>query len=246
MKEGAHCQIYRELPSLRYSVSTLVQDACLEIPSGSLVEVTGGVTLVIVATHGLRLGKGVRFNAKGAGGHRGARAPFASVRREIETDAEIKALCVDRGNQCVCPTTDRASLAAIRGEAGEPGSPGGNIHVVTAALVTTTGFASDVSGGVGGPPGDSGTQECARGEVRCSSPACSAGAGFGRPGTPGKVTVAIGGGSSEASIAWTSARTTPPGALSVGVVGPSILQRAVELDNEAVQKGFQRRSGRAP
>lgn len=249
MKPGARCQVYRQLPSLHFSANTLVQDACLEIPSGTTVEVRASTTLVIVATNGLRLGKDVTFNARGAGGRRGARAPFASVRREIETDAEIKALCVDRGNQCACPTPIPASLEAIRGRAGEAGSPGGSVHVIAAELTSPgklTGFASDVSGGVGGPPGDSGTQECSRGEVRCSSPACSAGAGFGVPGSPGKVIVTIGGSAGAASIAWMSAHTTPVGALTAGELGSSFLQRAAELDDEAVQKGWQRRSGRAP
>lgn len=246
MKEGVRCQVYRELPSLRYSENTLVQDACLAIPGGALVEVAGGVTLVIVATNGLRLGKDVTFDAKGASGRRGARAPFASIRRQIGTEAEINALCVDRGNQCECPTPAMASLDAIRGRAGEQGSPGGSIHIVVGALVTLTGFASDVSGGVGGPPGDSGTQECARGDVRCTSPACSAGAGFGPAGPPGKVVLSIGGVASAAATAWTIAHTTPSGALSVVEPGPSLLERAAELDNEAVQRGFQRRSGRTP
>lgn len=246
MAEGERCEVYRRLPALRYVVSTLIQDACLEIPSGTIVEVAGGVTLVIVATNGLRLGQSVTFNAKGAGGRRGARAPFASVRREVETDAEIRTLCVDRGNQCECPSAASASQDAIRGRIGEQGSAGGNIYVVAAALATPAGFSSNVSGGVGGPPGDSGTHECVRGDVRCSSPVCSAGASFGAPGSPGQVLLTLAGSTSAAAIAWTRAHTTPPGVLSVAELGSSILERARELDNDAVQKGFQRRSGRAP
>jgi hypothetical protein len=105
LQPGARCTVYRKLPSASYGVSTLVRDACLEIPSGTIIEVREGALLVVLATNGLRVGRGVRLNAKGASGRRGARAPFANVRREIATDAEIKALCVDDGNRCDCPTT---------------------------------------------------------------------------------------------------------------------------------------------
>ena len=244
MKPGARCKVYRQLPALNYATSTLVVDACLDIPSRTTVEVRDGATLVIVATNGLRLGSDIILNARGLGGRRGARAPFASVRREIDSDVEIKAVCVDRGNQCACPTT---SLAAIQGQAGQAGSPGGSVHLFAAELLLTSkvaGVASDVSGGPGGPPGDSGTQECVRGEVRCSSPVCSAGVGFGLPGLPGKIVVSVPGETNAAAIAWMSAHTVPPGALTVADPVASLQKRAAELDDEAVQKGWQRRAGR--
>lgn len=246
MNPGERCTSYRLLPSLSYSVSTLIQDACLDIPSGTSVDVRGGATLVIVATNGLRVGTGVKLNARGASGRRGARAPFANVRRDIDSDAEIKALCVDRGNQCTCPAT---SLEAIQGRPGQAGSPGGSLQLVAGELTLLdklNGFASDVSGGAGGPPGDSGTQECRRGELRCSSPACSAGEAFGAPGLAGTLVLAVAGSTNAAGLARSSARAVPAGALTVTEVGPSLLERGAELDREAMQKGWQRLAGRTP
>lgn len=243
---GARCAVYRPLPALSYAASTLVRDACLEIPSRTAVEVQEGATLIILATHGLRLGNDVVLSAKGSGGRRGGRAPFASARREVASDAEIRAVCLDGGNRCACPTTP---LAAISGQPGLPGAPGGSIQLLATAL-TFTGkvvrVTSDVSGGPGGPPGDSGSQECARGEVRCSSGPCAAGAGFGAVGLPGKVVVGISGGASATAMAWMTAHTTPQSALAVFDPGPSLLERAAELDDEAMQKGWQRRAGLAP
>jgi hypothetical protein len=244
MEPGERCVTYRRLPSLSYGLSTLVQDACIEIPNDATLEVHDGATLVIVATNGLRVGKNVRLNARGSGGHRGRRSAYANLRREIGSDAEIQALCVEHGNRCTCPTT---SPEAILGQPGEAGSPGGNVRLFVGQLLLSdglNGFVSDLSGGQGGPPGDSGTQECQRGEVRCSSPACSAGSTFGAPGPAGSLIVAIAGGATGVPIARLSARTTPSGALIVAEVGPSLLQRAVELDQEAMQKGWQRRAGR--
>lgn len=244
MLPGERCTAYRRLPGSSYAVSTVIQDACLEIPSDTIVEVRDGATLVIVATNSLKIGKDVQLNARGAGGHRGRRSPFANVERQVDSEAEIRALCIEHGNRCTCP----APLPeAIQGKSGEAGSPGGNVRIVAGQLLLTEKlniFASDVSGGPGGPPGDSGTQECRRGEVRCSSPACSGGAVFGTPGPAGNLTVEIGSGMSATSIAQLKAHTTPASALIVADLGPSILERAVELDREAMQKGWQRRAGR--
>lgn len=245
LEPGARCKSYRQLPALSYTASTLVQDACLEIPSRTTIEARDGATVVIVATHGLRLGNDVVLSAKGAGGRRGARAPFASTRREVGSDAEIRAVCVERGNQCACPS---ASAPMIQGQPGEPGASGGSIHLFAGELVLTSKLArvtSDVSGGPGGPPGDSGVQECARGEIRCSSQPCSTGVGFGASGPPGRIVVGISGSASAQVTAWMSAHTTPASALTVVDPGGSLLKRAVELDDEAVQKGWQRRAGRA-
>lgn len=244
LEPGASCTSYRRLPSLDYALSTLIQDACLEIPSNTTVQVREGATLVIAATHSLRIGKNVQLDAKGAGGHRGRRSAFATVQREIASDAEIQALCVERGNQCACPSP---ALAAIQGSPGEPGEPGGRVRIIVGTLQLAdklNGFASDFSGGEGGPPGDSGSQECRRGQVRCSSPSCSAGATFGTPGQSGELVMAVAGGTSAASLARLSARTTPASALIMADVGPSIFQRVVELDQEARQRGWQRRAGR--
>lgn len=114
--------------------------------------------------------------------------------------------------------------------------------VLTSRLARVT---SDVSGGPGGPPGDSGVQECVRGEIRCSSQPCSSGVGFGASGPPGRIVVGIAGSAGALLTEWMSAHTTPASALTVVDPGASLLKRAAELDDEAVQKGWQRRAGRA-
>jgi hypothetical protein len=244
METGAHCSEYRQLPSLSYATSTLIQDACLEIPNDATLEVHDGATLVIVATNGLLIGKNVRLDGRGAGGHRGRRAPFANVERDLGSDAEIQSLCITQGNRCACPSVP---LETIQGRSGEAGMPGGIVRIIVAQLVLSdklNGFAIDVTGGQGGPPGDSGTQECRYGNIHCSSPPCSAGATFGAPGQAGQLLLAIPGGASAAPLAGLNARTIPAGALLVTDVGTSLEQRALELDQEARQKGWQRRVGR--
>src|SRR6185369_12517533 len=103
------------------TVSTLIRDACIEIPNDTTVAVREGATLAIVATNGLLVGRNVTFAAKGTGGLRGDRAEFASVSWNPSTDAEIRAVCTDHGNQCPCPS-DESSLASIRGHAGHAGT----------------------------------------------------------------------------------------------------------------------------
>jgi hypothetical protein len=244
MEPGAHCTEYRRLPSLSYAVSTLIQDSCLELPNDTTVEVRDGATLVIVATHGLLVGKNVRLDGRGAGGHRGRRSTFASVQREVGSDAEIQALCIAQGNRCTCSSDSRAE---IQGRPGEAGAPGGSVRIIVGQLVLSdklNGFASDLSGGQGGPPGDSGSQECRRGEIRCSSPPCSAGTTFGAPGPAGTLSLAVAAGASTESLARLQAHALPAGSLTVADVGASLEQRALELDQEARQKGWQRRAGR--
>jgi hypothetical protein len=106
------------------------------------------------------------------------------------------------------------------------------------------GFSTDVSGGVGGPPGDSGTQVCTRGDARCSSPACSANASFGQSGASGQVMLTLGGSSAAKSVAWIGEHTTPAGVLTVVALQASLAERGAELEANAVQQGWQRRAGR--
>jgi hypothetical protein len=56
--------------------------------------------------------------------------------------------------------------------------------------------------------------------------------------------VAVAGGATTESLARLQARALPVGALTVVDVGASLEQRALELDQEARQKGWQRRAGR--
>jgi hypothetical protein len=247
LPRGERCKTFRNLPSLSYSQNTLVEDACLRIPSDTVIEVKNGVTLAIVATSGLSVGKNVTFDAKGARGHRGDRAAYASVRYSPGSDAEIQALCVDHGNRCACPLVE-PSMTMVRGRPGASGLPGGNVRVITEELVSPTqlaGFAIDVSGGAGGPPGDSGTQECWRGPFRCSSVACSAGATSGGRGPDGRIFVALAGTVHPTAVervksALGSSATND--ALLVGK-GVMVADQLAALDDEAIQKGWQRRAG---
>ena len=250
MARGAPCKAFRRLPTSPYLKDTLILDACIEIPSNTTVQVHDGVTLAIVATNGLLLGRNVVLSASGSGGRRGARAQFASIPFNPSTDAEIQALCVERGNQCACPDGG-ASLPAIRGQSGGGGSPGGSVRLIAGELISPSklaGFGVDVSGGVGGPPGESGTQECARGSIRCSSPACAAGLSSGSPGLNGQVFVALGGSNGAASLQRMKAVVIPadPAVTSFVDLGASLTDRVSELNAEALQKGWQRRSGEEP
>ena len=250
MARGAQCKAFRRLPASPYLKDTLILDACLEIPSNTTVQVHDGVTLAIVATNGLLLGRNVVFSASGSGGRRGARAQFASIPFNSSTDAEIQTLCVERGNQCACPDGG-PSLPAIRGQSGGSGSAGGSVRLIAGELISPSklsGFGVDVSGGVGGPPGESGTQECTRGSIRCSSPACAAGLTSGSPGVNGQLFVALGGTNGADSMRRMKAVTTPadPASALFQDLGESLTERVTELNAEALQKGWQRRSGEEP
>ncbi len=247
MAGGEHCKTFRRLPTLRFTEDTLISDACLMIPDNTIIGVRDGVTLAIVATNGLSLGKNVIFDARGTRGRRGKRATFASIAFNPPTDREIQALCVDDGNRCACPTAE-GSLAAIRGHTGENGSPGGKLLLVAAELLSPSklsGFGIDVSGGSGGPPGESGINECARGSVRCASPACSAGVEFGATGTNGNAVVAIGGAMPAEATERIKAASVRPESTTLVFDAPAgtFPTKAAELDRRAVVEGWQRRAG---
>lgn len=247
---GAHCRTFRDLPSTTYTTSTLVKDACLRIPSGTVVTVRGGATLAIVATTGLFIGKGVVLDAAGSRGRRGDRSQFATIDYRPASDSEVQALCVEQGNRCACPSSE-ASLAAIRGRTGAAGTPGGTIQLIAGELRSPSrlaGLAIDVSGGPGGPPGDSGRQECSRGEIHCLSAVCDEGAGSGANGPPGAIVVAMGGavaGAASGQVKALRGATRPGDSIALGA-GANVSARIAELDAEAIQKGWQRRSGEEP
>jgi len=244
---GARCATFRNLPSTTYSTNTLVKDACLRIPDGTTIEVRAGTTLVIVATTELYVGKNVVFDAKGSRGNRGERARFASISHAAASEVEIRELCVEHGNRCACPS-DAASLSSIQGHAGADGTAGGVIRLIAGALVSPsrlTGFAIDVSGGFGGPPGDSGSQECSRGELRCSSAACAGGVLAGANGPRGGVFLAVGGALPGATVERLKAsvgRADSDGSVALGSEA-NVSAHVAEVDTEAIQKGWQRHAG---
>jgi hypothetical protein len=247
LPSGERCKTFRNLPSLSYTASTLVEDACLRIPNDTVIEVRDGATLAIVATSGLSVGKNVTFDAKGTRGRRGDRAAFASVRYSPASDAEIQALCADQGSRCPCPSLEH-SQQMIRGRQGASGLPGGNVRLVAQELLSPSqlaGLAIDVSGGSGGPPGDSGTQECWRGMLRCSSSVCSAGAASGPRGLEGRVFVALSGIVHPTSIDRVKAALGPTASTDAVLVGRAVMvkDQLASLDAEAIQKGWQRRAG---
>ncbi len=247
MAPGQRCVTFRTLPFLEFQHNTLVQDACLEIPSNTTIVVQSGTTLGIVATNGLRLGRNVKFSAKGAQGRRGERADFESITFTPKSDVEINAACVNNGNSCKCPLGD-SNAAAIRGHAGEVGSPGGFVKLVVGDLVSGAqlkGLAFDVTGGIGGPPGESGQQDCRRGEIRCTSVSCSDGASNGVHGADGSVTIAVGGKIPAVLLHTLNASAMPDSAITViAVPSKEALQaQVVTLNEEAFNLGWDRRAG---
>jgi hypothetical protein len=247
MRAGERCRTFRKLPTKHFTVSTLVQDACLRIPDGTTIDVQEGATLAIIATNGLSLGTQVVFSAKGARGLRGNRAEFASIYLDASTDEEIRALCVDKGNRCGCPTGD-PGLSSIRGRAGGTGAPGGTLHLISPELVSAgrvTALGIDVSGGTGGPAGESGTRECVRGAVQCSSPACSAGVAPGTDGVDGTVFLSLGGAGSADAVQRMKRTTTPTHAVVIVPleVDAALREQFKKLEDQAIREGWQRRSG---
>ncbi len=247
LRKGTACKVFRGLPSLTYASNTLIKDACLRIPNGTTIEVREGATLAIVATSELFIGKDVVFDAAGSRGRRGERAEFSTIRRAATTDAEIQALCVEQGNRCPCPT-ESGALATIRGKAGTPGMPGGNLRLIAGALVSPsrlTGFRIDTSGGLGGPPGDSGTQQCVRGQLRCSSEVCSAGAPSAPAGPRGNVIFSMAGTAAAAArdrLEGALGTLQPEDAMVLGAAA-DLAASVTEMDAVAIQKGWVRRAG---
>ncbi len=247
LPKGVRCTVFRGLPSLTYTTSTLIKDACLRIPSGTTIEVHNGATLAIVATTELFIGKNVTFDGKGSRGRRGERAEFATFSYVAATDAEIQTLCVAHGNRCPCPT-DGDAIATMRGKAGGGGTPGGSVHLIAGSLGSPSGLAGlriDTSGGLGGPPGDSATRQCERGELRCSSEVCSAGAASGATGPRGVVFLSMGGTVAAAARERVTAALgtlAPEDAIALGP-GTDVAAQVAELDALAIQQGWERRSG---
>jgi hypothetical protein len=246
MEPGKPCVQFRTIPSARFYRDTLIQDACLEIPNDTTIVIEPGITLGIIATNALRIGKNVKFSAKGAQGARGERADFGVLRYTPPSDAEIRAACIDHGNSCRCPTA-AANVTAILGHAGGPGTPGGNLQIIVSDLVARDklrGLTIDVAGGRGGPPGESGRQDCKRGAIECSSNPCTDGTHPGAVGVDGQVVVAWSKGSSEALLRELLASCNPPDAVHIIPVSREGLPSEIQaLNDVAYQNGWDRRSG---
>jgi hypothetical protein len=243
-----HCKKYRRLPAVQFAKDTLVEDACLEIPQGTQIEVRDGATLAIIATNGLMIGKNVVFSAKGRSGTRGPRGEFASIAYTPATESEIQTLCVERGDACACPS-DESSLAGLRGRAGGDGSPGGSVRLMAGELLSPSnlsGFAIDVTGGAAGPSGESGVRMCTRGALRCASPACAGGIPAATSGANGQVVVAFGGVKGAAFMQRAQAAAVPMHAAPAFEPSPTLTEQTAAVDAEAIQKGWQRRSGEDP
>ncbi len=245
---GEHCKNYRRLPSLHFSKSALVKDACLELPDNTVIDVLDGATLAIVATSSLRIGKNVVFRAKGHSGNRGARSRFASVPYTPPSDLEIQAMCAENAAACACPS-DETTLSTLRAQAGSDGSAGGSVRLMAAELLSPTNlkdFAIDVSGGDPGPAGESGVRQCTRGAVSCASQACATGIRLATAGTDGRVTVAFGGVKSAALVRAARAAVTPTNGSTELAWDSTFAEQTSHIDAEALQKGWQRRSGEEP
>jgi|GEM_PF-2927624 len=247
MAHGKRCTRFRTLPFLEFHRDTLIQDACLEIPTNTTIVIGAGTTLGIIATNGLRVGKNVRFTATGTQGRQGNRADFESIRYSPDSDAAISAVCVDNGNQCTCPVVG-ANATAIRGHVGEAGSSGGFVTLVVSELTSDSqlrGLTIDVSGGRGGPPGESGRRECTRGTIRCESVTCTDGAENGAKGPDGHVTITVGSTVPVLLMRTLNGAPVPSGAITVTVVpSKAALHTAIRTLNDAAFKGgWDRRSG---
>lgn len=250
MELGQRCVTFRTLPILEFHRNTLILDACLEIPSNTTIVVQSGVTLGIVAVNGLRVGRNVKFRATGLQGARGNRADFGTVTYTPDTDAQINAACVDDGNRCACPV-DTSNASAILGHAGGNGSAGGSVRLVVGNLVAPAqlaGLKFDVSGGRGGPPGESGRQNCMRGNTQCISQSCSAGASNGTQGVSGSVFVALAGSQREKLLQLFGAACSPSDAATfVPIASNEVLQTEVSaLNDTAYRNDWDRRSGQDP
>ncbi len=245
---GERCKKYRSLPGLQFAKDTLVKDACIELPDNAVIAVMDGATLAIVATNGLRIGRNVVFRAKGHSGNRGARGRFATVAYTPATDREIQALCSNGADACACPS-DEATLSVLRGQGGSNGSAGGSLRLLAAELVSPsnlTGFRVDVSGGDAGPPGESGVRECTRGSVSCASAACAGDVPIASAGADGRVVVSFSGEKGEAFADAVRAAVTPANVSSELARASTLVEQTATIDAEALQKGWQRRSGEDP
>jgi hypothetical protein len=250
MTFGQPCVKFRTLPQLEFRRDTLIKDACLEIPNDTTITVQSRTNLGIIATNGFKLGRNVRIIAKGTQGMRGERSDFESVTFTPKSDVEINATCVNDGNRCTCPGDD-SNARAIRGHAGANGSGGGFLHLVLGALVSPSqlaGLGIDVNGGRGGPPGESGSRNCRRGNIQCSSNTCSEGTSNGSQGVDGSVYVALGGAKPDEFLRMLGAATMPLDKVTAIPI-PSVAAMQAEiatLDDRAYLNDWDRRSGQDP
>ena len=123
--------------------------------------------------------------------------------------------------------------------------------LVIGALVSPgelSGLEIDVSGGRGGPPGESGRQDCKRGNIQCSSEICSDGTKSGQPGADGHVYVALGGAKSNKLLKAVGAATLPATAVTIVPIATSALLQTESraLNDLAYQNDWDRRSGQDP
>jgi hypothetical protein len=156
-------------------------------------------------------------------------------------------VCVDNGNRCRCPAGD-SNTKGIRGHRGANGSAGGFLRLVLGDLVSPgrlAGLGIDVNGGRGGPPGESGRQDCRRGSIQCSSNTCSDGTSNGTQGADGSVYVALAGAKSEEQLRLLGSATVPSDAVTaIPIPSVAAMQTEVKaLQDKAYLNGWDRRSG---
>jgi hypothetical protein len=222
--------MFKKLPLTSFAKNSVVEDDCLEI-AGTTITLQQGVNLILIAHSQLKLNNGTKISAKGTVGGAGENSKTNAISwipSKPDQDEKIHCACKDtncRDGWGHCSANGHSDLTGGRGK---PGLPGGNVTIVAREIVLGGTVGVDVSGGGGGPPGQSGHVDCKWNGLQCSSPAAGNG-GTGDPGLAGLANYKAGTTTAAASLSTLKAATTPTSSSQTQVVDTnSSLQKAID------------------
>lgn len=230
------CATFKKLPMTTFSKDTVVEDDCLEVPPSTKIRVEQGVHLIIIARKQLQLGNSATLDAMGGTPtQKGPDAPITeTVWKPSGGDEGEQVACVCRGTHCrpgwggPCRASEDPGL---RGRKGLPGLAGGDVRIVARELIVGNGVVVNISGGSGGPPGNSG-------RTRCENPGdkndfCYSGSapneGAGDQGMKGRARFEAGTATADATLTKMVDGTLPKDAASKRVIDtPPSLTAAIQ------------------
>lgn len=242
-ESNSPCTSFYRLESQVVTSPTRVEVGCLEIPPSTVIEVQAGTMLYVIATRGVRWGRSVAFNARGAPGNRGA--PSQRTEAPWKFDGDVwHSRQGPPTTGCNCVNND--DWPELRGGKGGNGLKGGVLRFVMRNVRFDGAATLDARGGVAGAEGVSGRIlcYCAHGLGEQFHSNVCPGRGSGAGGEKGRVDLFLAGARAAPVLADMEKAVVadpdhnPLNEHEVLESAPSFQQKVDELRDAALKGGF--------